>query len=94
MAAQRLLKDDRLVLVEQYTVLTVPINRSRQHLALYVSATPDQLFGPVKMLNALNVLLDDRALVEIRSDIVRCGANNFYSAIESLVIGFCPFKAW
>ena len=45
-----------------------------------------------RMAYAGHVLLDDRALVELRRDVVRGGADQLHTAIVGLVIGRAPLK--
>ena len=58
-------EDDGLVAVEQHPGLGVPAHGAGEHLALDVAAGGGELRGVVGVVDAHDVLLDDRALVEV-----------------------------
>ena len=47
----------------------------------------DEIFGRIAMADALDVLVDDRALVEVARDIMRGGADQLDAALVRLVVG-------
>ena len=53
---------------------------ARQHAALDVAALADEIPGRIAMADALDVLIDDRALVERAGDVMRGGADQFDAA--------------
>ena len=76
-----LLQADGLVAVPDDAVLAVPQHRSRQHGALDVGAEAHQVFDAVPVIDPHHVLLDDRSLVEVFGDVVRCRADEFDAAL-------------
>ena len=48
---------------------------ARQHAAFNVAALARQIFRGVAMTDALDVLVDDRAFVEVARDVMRGGAD-------------------
>ena len=62
-------------------------HRARQHPAFDIAALADQIFGRIAMADALDVLVDDRALIERAGDVMRGGADQFDAALMRLVIG-------
>jgi hypothetical protein len=45
------------------------------------------------MRNSLNVLLDDRALIQVRGDVVGRSANQLHSALMRLMVWLGPLEA-
>ena len=68
-------------------------NRAGEHAALDVAALADQVLGRVAMADPLDVLLDDRPLVEVGGDIMRGGADHLHAARMRLVIGLGALEA-
>jgi hypothetical protein len=60
---------------------------ARQHAALDVAALAREIFRRVAMADALDVLVDDRAFVEVARNIMRGGADQLDAALMGLVIG-------
>ena len=56
---------DGLAAVEDHAILQMMPHGARQHAALDVAALAHEIFRRVAMADALDVLVDDRALVEI-----------------------------
>src|SRR3954468_14578681 len=80
-AARRALEDDRPPLVDQHPVLEVPADRAGQHAALDVATDLGELLDRVAVIDALDVLLDDRPRVELLGDVVRRGADDLHPAL-------------
>ena len=62
-------------------------DRACQHATLDVAALADEILGRVAMADALDVLVDDRSLVEIAGDVMRRGADQLDAALMGLVVG-------
>ena len=54
-----------LAAVEDDAILEMIAHRARQHAAFDVAALADEIFRRVAMADALDVLVDDRAFVEV-----------------------------
>ena len=54
-----------LAAVEDHAVLEVMAHGARQHAALDIAALAHEIFRRVAMADALDVLVDDRALIEV-----------------------------
>ena len=65
----------------------------RQHPPFDVAALAHQVFRRIARADALDILLDDRAFVEIGCDVMGGGADQFDAARMRLVIGFGPLEA-
>src|ERR1700686_5449040 len=76
-----------LAAVEDDAVRQVIADRARQHPALDVAALAHEIVGRIAMADALDVLVDDRALVEVAGDVMRGGADQLDAALMRLVIG-------
>ena len=64
-AARSIHEHHGLAAVEEHAVLEMMAHRARQHAAFDVAALADEIVRRVAMGDALDVLLDDRAFVEI-----------------------------
>src|SRR5712675_2396135 len=69
-------------------------HRARQHAALDVAALADEILGRIAMADALDVLVDDRALIEVARDVMRGGADQFDAALMRLVVGPRALEPW
>src|SRR5439155_17030343 len=69
-------------------------HRARQHPALDIAALANEVLGRIAMADTLDVLVDDRALVERAGDIMRGGADQFDAALMRLMVGTRPLEAW
>src|SRR6266436_1385618 len=87
-----LLENDRFVPVEQDAVLDMPAYGSREHDLLQVPALLDQILDRVTMRYARYALLDDRPVIEHFRNIVCRGADDFHTAIKSLLVWLRPNK--
>jgi hypothetical protein len=65
----------------------VPADRARQHRSLHVGAEPDQVGGGVPVIDADDVLLDDRALVQVFGHVVGRGADQLDATVLGLLVG-------
>ena len=74
-------EDDGLVAVADDAVLAVPEDRPRQHGALDVGAEADEVGDAVAVIDAHDVLFDDRPLVEVLGDVVSGRADEFDAAL-------------
>jgi hypothetical protein len=74
------------VAVDQDAALAVPVDGASQRQALGVAADGDELVGAGTVIDADDVLLDDRSLVQIGGDVVGGGAHEFHSAAMGLVV--------
>ena len=72
--------------LQQHAVLDVPAHRAREHHALDVAADGGQVFGRQRVVHALDVLLDDRPLVEVGGHVVRGRADQLHAAVVRLVV--------
>src|SRR5690606_2855423 len=86
-------EDDGLVAVEQDAVLDVAAHRTCQHLRFDVAADADQVARGHGVVHPGHVLLDDRALVQVRGHVVRGGADDLDPARVRLVVGLGALEA-
>ena len=89
-ATARLGEDDGAVAVQKDAVFQVPTKAPGEHRAFDVPADAHQLVGVVGVVDPPRVLLDDRAVVEVRRDVVARGADELHAPLEGLVVGACP----
>ena len=59
---------------------------TRQHATFDITTLAHEIFRQIAMADALDILLDDRTLVEIRSDVMGCRADQFYTACMRLLV--------
>ena len=83
-AARRLLEDDGAVAVEQDAVLGVPAHGPCERPALDVLTQRHQVLDGPRVVHPLDVLLDDRALVEVARHVVRRRADELDPAVVRL----------
>src|SRR5262249_27227940 len=76
----------RLVLEHEDAVLEVPADGACQHGALEVAALAQQVRDRIAVRRARDVLLDDRAFVEVGGGVVRGGADQLDAALLRLVV--------
>src|SRR5690606_12732261 len=84
---------DRAVAVQQDTMLNVPADGTRQHERFDIAAYLCQLGRTHGVVHTFDVLLNYRALVKGRRDVMGRGTNNFYTPRVSLVVRPCPLEA-
>src|SRR6185437_16211702 len=80
-------KDYGPIAVEQYPVLRVPGHRPGQDLCLDVPAGLGEALRGERVVYPDHVLLDDRALVQVRGDVVGGGADQLDAARVGLMVG-------
>src|SRR5215213_10084796 len=80
-------KHDGLAAVEDDAILEMMAHGARQHAAFDVAALAREIFRRVAVADALDVLVDDRALVEVTRDIMGGGADQLDAALMGLVVG-------
>lgn len=84
---------DGLVVVHDDTVLAVPEHGAGQHGAFDVGADTHQIVNGVRVVDADNVLFDDRPLVENFGHVVGGGADQLDAAFACPLVGAAPVKA-
>ena len=92
--SRQLVEDNSLGTVQEHTLLAPPLDSGGKHLALDVAALDDQLVRAQRVVNACNALLNDRALVQIRSDEVSSGTDDLYTTLIRLVVRLCALERW
>src|SRR5690606_31986622 len=80
-------KDDGLVPVEHDAPLGVPLDRTREHDVLDVAPECGERGDVHRVIDALDVLLDDRTLVERTGDVMRGGADQLDATVVRLAVG-------
>jgi hypothetical protein len=86
-------KHHGLAAVEDHAVLQMIAYRARQHAALDVAALASKIVGRIAMADALDILVDDRAFIEVAGNVMRGGTDQLDAALVRLVIGTCaPLK--
>jgi len=73
--------------VQQDAVVYVPAHGAGQHDALDVAAQAAEVFGVVAVVDAQDVLLDDRAGVEVLAHVVGGGADQFDTSLVGRLVG-------
>jgi len=86
-------KHHRLRAVEQHAVVEMVAQRPRQHPPFDVAAFADEIVGRVAVADALDVLFDDRSLVEHLRHVMGRRADQLDAALEGLVIGLGALEA-
>src|ERR1700677_4435676 len=85
-ATGRLLEDDGAAAVPQHAVLVVPAHRAGEGDPLGVTANRREVFRAAGVVHPGDFLLDDRALVEVRGDVVRGRADQLHAVRVGLVV--------
>ena len=67
--------------------------RARQHAAFDIAALADEIVGRIAMADALDVLVNDRPLIELTRDIMGGRADQFDAALMRLMIGSRALEA-
>src|SRR6476620_5149980 len=87
LATERLIHEHHgLAAVEDHAVLQMIAYRACQHAALDVATLASEIVWRIAVADALDVLIDDRALIEIAGDVMRGGADQLDAALVRLVI--------
>ena len=68
------------------------VHGARQNLAFDIAADRDIILGRLRMGDAGNVLLDNRAFVEIGSNIMRRRADQLDAALIGCLYGLAPLN--
>src|SRR5579863_3012404 len=76
-----------LAAIEDHAILQMMPHGARQHAAFDIAALAHEVVRRVAMADTLDVLIDDRTLVEIAGDVMRGGADQFDAALMGLMIG-------
>jgi hypothetical protein len=79
-------EDHGLGAIHEDPLLAPPLDSSSQYLALDVTALVHELLGTHSMVGSRHALLNNRTLIQIRSDKVCGSSNNLDTALESLVV--------
>ena len=87
-----LLENYRLVAIEKNSLLDVQLDRPRQGLGLGIPADRHQRIWTVGVVHMLHRLRYDRALIQIRSHIVRRGTDQLNPPSVSLMVGLRTLK--
>ena len=87
-----LFEDYGFVAVEQDAVFDVPADCSREDYLFDVAALFHQVLDRVAVRYAFDALLDDGAIIEHFRDVMGCGADDFYAAVECLLVRFCTYE--
>src|SRR5690606_24032802 len=85
-------EDDRAAAVQEHAALRVPADGAGQGAALDVLADAHQVLHRAGVADTLDVLLDDRPLVEVACDVVRRGADDLHAAVVGLTVGACALE--
>src|SRR5438105_3029273 len=66
--------------MDEDAVFDMPAHGARQHGPFDVAAGPFDIIQVFPMSNMADILVDNRAVIEVAGDIVRGGPDQFYSA--------------
>ncbi len=100
--AQRLVKlamhsiweNNRAVAVDDGAVVHVEADSLGDRDSLAVTAKADEIGGGVEVVNALDFLFDDRSGVEVGSDVMAGGTDQFHPAGVGLLVGVGADEGW
>ncbi len=84
---EALLEDDGFVVVDQDTAFEVPSQGLSQHALFEIASAPRQFAHRVAVVYPADVLVNDRAFIEVGRCVVCGRADEFYPACVGLVIG-------
>ena len=68
----------------------MPGHRAGQHRPLHIRTEANKIIDVVTVVDAHDVLFDDRSLIKIRGDVMRCRTNEFDAALPGSSIGRRP----
>ena len=71
------------------SVFAVPLNGTRQYCPFDIGTALAAFFGVLPVRDSGDVLLDDRAFVEVGGRVVRCSADQLDSARLGLRVRIC-----
>ena len=84
---RRFLKDHSFIAVKKNAVFHVPANRPGEDHFLEIAAFADEIFDGIAVRDPDYILFDDRTVVEDFGDIVAGRPDQFYAALEGLMVG-------
>src|ERR1039457_1894869 len=87
-------EDDRPPTVHDHPIVEVQRHRSREHEALDVAPDVLEVVGALAVVDADDVLVDDRPVVELLCDVVRGRADQLDAPLARLVIRVGARKRW
>src|SRR6266568_328474 len=88
-----LLREDHcLVSVEDDSILDVITHSPGQNPPFDVAPLPDQVIRRIAMADALDVLFDDGAFIEVRRDVVRRCSNELHATLMRLMVRPCALE--
>ena len=88
-----LAKHNGAMAVEENAVLNMASYRSGKHEGFDIAANFGQLFRTKRVINTLNILLNDGALIQVSRHVMSSGANDFDATVVSLVIRLGTLEA-
>ena len=86
-------ENDGAVSDEEHTVFGPHPHRSGKYETFGILTEFNDVSSRVTVIDASDVLFDDRPLIELSGDEVRGGADQLYSPMVRLVVGLCAFEA-
>lgn len=89
----RSVEDDRAVTVHEDPSFRMPGHCSCQYRCFDILTALDEVGDVAVVIDASDILLYDRPLVEIRGDVVGRGTDDLHSAGVRLVIRLCALEA-
>ena len=78
--------------LQQHSVGEVPADSASERLPFAIAPETQQIVGVVKMIHTDDVLLNNRALVEVGGDVVASRADEFHAALPRALVRICPDK--
>src|SRR5579862_3091728 len=84
-----LFENNGFVAVEEDAIFDMPAHGSGEDYLFDVAALFYEVLDRVAVGDAFDALLDDGAVVEDFGDVVGGGADDFYAAVESLLVRLC-----
>ncbi len=86
-------KDDRAITADEGTTVNMGVDGPRQNLCLHIAPEGNVILRALRVGHANDVLLDDRAFIEVGSDIMRGRPNELHPALIGLAVGIGTLKA-
>ena len=69
-------------------VIDMVADTSSESYAFAIATESHEILGGVEVVDALYLLFDDWASIEIFCDVVTGGSDEFYTAVVGLMVGF------
>ena len=88
-----LAKEYRFIVIDEDPVLGVQADRPRQGHGFRIPPRRREHLWGVGVIHGLHGLLDNRAFVEVRRDVVRRRPNQLNPPLMGLMVGLCALKA-